>query len=135
VSEIKKDFSPSYIAQSSPLTEEEIKAWQSILPPHSYLPEQILFYAGHHPYGVIIICDGMVSLLDKHDQPTDLHIQSGNMVGLHQLILKEPFVFTGKAVNTIQAIFAVKTLFFNLIRQNSRLLPHASADLKKKSFV
>ncbi len=65
----------------------------------SYQRGQTIFYAGHLPYGLYVVQEGVVSI------PTD----AGQLLGLRHLLARTPYCETAIAKSDVEVMFFSRT--------------------------
>lgn len=106
------------------LDSHELKVWCGRIRPSKYETGQVLFYQGHHPYGLYIIYSGILSLHNgsQNKEKRVLQIQSGTVLGLRELLSNKMYPLTGTIQGETYVSFVEKTRVLDWIENQDSIL-------------
>ncbi|MFN8671308.1 MAG: cyclic nucleotide-binding domain-containing protein [Candidatus Sericytochromatia bacterium] len=102
-----KNFDFKYIAS------DEVEKISDLASHHLFNPGQVIFYAGHYPYGVFILIDGEVEVEISKKKTTKIHPTA--VLGVESLSNLKSYPVTVKALTKCKLDFLSKSSYEKLV--------------------
>ena len=102
-----------------------------------YKKRQVVFYEGHSPHGVFLVCQGVVKVYktdNKGHQLTTRIARQGDILGYRALLAGEPYAATAEAMGDSCLAYIGETKFKEFLFKNQglalKMLTHLSRDVR-----
>lgn len=102
-----------------------------------YKKRQVIFYEGHRPHGIFVVCQGRVKTYktdNKGHQLTTRIANQGDILGYRPLLAAESFAATAEAMIDSCLAYISESTFRDLISRHQvlafKMLTHLSRDLR-----
>ena len=91
--------------------------------PEIYRPGQALFYRGHLPYGLFVLCWGSLVLTSsRRESTTGRRVNAPALVGLRYVLKERHYPFTGVTARESGLGFIPKSLLWEWIEKKEPLI-------------
>jgi len=103
-----------------------------------YKKRQVVFYEGHMPHGVFIVCRGRVKVYksDHKGHQLTMRIASpGDLLGYRALVARQPYTATAEALEDASLSYIDETAFRSFLEKHNilalKLLTHLAEDVRQ----
>jgi CRP/FNR family transcriptional regulator len=103
-----------------------------------YKKRQVVFYEGHMPHGVFIVCRGRVKVYksDHKGHQLTMRIASpGDLLGYRALVARQPYTATAEALEDAALSYIDETAFRTFLEKHNllalKLLTHLAEDVRQ----
>jgi CRP-like cAMP-binding protein len=103
-----------------PISLKDLTDLNDIATSHIFKPGQVIFYEGHLPYGLFILLDGTIEMINKKNCEK---INAGAILGINSFLNSDFYSGTAKAVTSCKVNFLSKSTFHDLAQKNYKQIP------------
>ena len=102
-----------------------------------YKKRQVIFYEGHRPHGIFVVCQGRIKTYktdNKGHQLTTRIADQGDILGYRPLLAGEPYAATAEAMTDSCLAYIPEAVFKEFISRHQalsfKMMSHLSRDLR-----
>jgi len=122
---------------SAALSGDQQKEFRSSRITNTYRKRQVIFYEGHQPHGVFVVCGGRIKIYKtdgKGHQLTVKVVGPGEILGYTSLLAKEPYGETAEALDESTLAYMDGARFRSLLEKQpamaSRMFAQMAHDIR-----
>ncbi len=119
------------------LQDKEFEAFKASRISNVYKKRQVVFYEGHLPHGVFIVCRGRVKVYKSDHKGHQLTMRiagPGDLLGYRALVARQPYTATAEALDDAALSYVDETAFRSLLEKHSllalKLMAHLAEDVR-----
>lgn len=108
----------------SSLTEAQLKEFREARVSNTYRKKQVIFYEGHRPHGVFLVCGGRVKVYKSDGKGHQLTVriaQPGELLGYRALLAGEVYTATAEALDDAVLTYMEEARFKAFLTQQPAL--------------
>lgn len=120
------------------LKDKEFDEFKAARISNVYKKRQVVFYEGHMPHGVFIVCRGRVKVYksDHKGHQLTMRIASpGDLLGYRALVARTPYTATAEALEDAALSYIDETAFRSFLEKHNilalKLLAHLAEDVRQ----
>jgi len=120
------------------LKDKEFDEFKAARISNVYKKRQVVFYEGHMPHGVFIVCRGRVKVYksDHKGHQLTMRIASpGDLLGYRALVARTPYTATAEALEDASLSYIDETAFRSFLEKHNilalKLLAHLAEDVRQ----
>jgi signal-transduction protein with cAMP-binding, CBS, and nucleotidyltransferase domain len=84
---------------------------------HVFKPGQIIYYEGHMPYGLFILLEGKIEILNNGSSDK---LETGAVLGVNSFLNSQGYSATAKAITECKVSFLSKAGFSDIKEKNNQ---------------
>ena len=115
------------------LTEAQLREFREARVSNTYRRKQVIFYEGHRPHGVFLVCGGRVKVYKSDGKGHQLTVRiarPGELLGYRALLAGEMYTATAEALDDAVLTYMEEARFKAFLTQQPALAGRLFADRK-----
>lgn len=120
------------------LKDKDFEAFKAARISNVYKKRQVVFYEGHMPHGLFIVCRGRVKVFKSDHRGHQLTMRiagTGDLLGYRALIARQPYSATAEALEEATLSYVDETAFRSLLDKHNllalKLMAHLAEDVRQ----